>query len=219
MLYIDIHTHKPSFSLGKSILSRYDEFEQVAFPGNYSIGLHPWHIDAFYWEEQWISLVKWSSNIQVLAIGECGLDAVCSTPMDIQRQLFKAQIALSERIKKPLVIHCVGAWEEVLRLLAKQSLKIPVIFHGFNKKKALATRVMEAGYYLSFGKSLEKISSREVLVSLPPDKIFLETDDAAIDIETIYGWASQAMGIDINSLSLQIQKNAAVVFGSSFAEL
>jgi len=53
-----------------------------------------------------------------------------------------------------------------------------------------------------------------MLPDLPIDKIFLETDDAAISIQEIYEWAATAFSIDVNSLVLQMQKNAAAVFGT-----
>lgn len=213
-LYIDIHTHKAPFSLGKSIQSLYSNYEEVAKTGNYSIGIHPWYIDGFHWRNQWNSLVEWSGKEQVLAIGECGLDTVCDTPFSLQEEVFAEQINLAEKLRKPLVIHCVRAWEETLILLEKQPLTIPIIFHGFNKKLPLAERLTGKGYYLSFGKWLQNPVSSNVISAIPRTQILLETDDADITIDSVYDWAAASMGIEINSLSLQIQKNCAAVFGS-----
>lgn len=213
-LYIDIHTHKTGISLGKSIRSLYAGYEEAGKNGLFSIGIHPWYIDGFHWRNQWNSLEEWSRKDNVVAIGECGLDTLCETPFSLQQEVFAEQIILAEKLQKPLVIHCVRAWDEVLIVLGQQPLSIPIIFHGFNKKASLASRLTGKGYYLSFGKWLKNPSAREVLSAIPPDKILLETDDADISIESVYDWAAQSMGIPLNSLSLQIQKNCEAVFGN-----
>lgn len=165
------------------------------------------------------ALRDWCRHPHVLAIGECGLDKVCTTSFSLQQQVFSAQVQSANEIGKPMIIHCVRAWEEVLHLLQQQRNRVPVIFHGFNKNRAIAQRIINRGYYVSFGKSLEKLAIREVLAALPPDKIFLETDAAAVSIKSIYKWAADAFSIEINSLLLQIQKNAATVFGAALVQL
>jgi TatD DNase family protein len=132
----------------------------------------------------------------------------------LQQQLFTAQIQLANQLQKPLIIHCVRAYEEVQHLLQQQHNAVPVIFHGFNKNAVLAQQLISKGYYLSFGKAVLQDAMQEVLRAVPRDKIFFETDDSDYSIETIYTAAATALQIDINSLSLQIQKNAAAVFGS-----
>ena len=82
--------------------------------------------------------------------------------------------------------------------------------------KILAQQLIHKGFYLSFGKALQLPAIQELIKILPPDKIFLETDDAGISIEEIYVLAAQALQIDINSLSLQIKKNATTVFGDAW---
>jgi TatD DNase family protein len=62
-----------------------------------------------------------------------------------------------------MIIHCVKAWAEVFSLLENGKVKVPVIFHGFNKSKSLAHEIVEQGYYLSFGKALKKESIKEVV--------------------------------------------------------
>ncbi len=160
-------------------------------------------------------LEQYSINKNVLAIGECGLDKICNINFVLQQKAFAAQIGLANTINKPLIIHCVKAYEEVEQLLQQNNNKVPVIFHGFNKNKILAQQLISKGFYLSFGKALLLPAMQELIKTLPMGKIFFETDDAAINIEEVYVLAAQALQIDINSLSLQIKKNAAIVFGDA----
>ncbi len=215
-LFINIHSHIPPVN-GEWVLQNLntpDEPEPLT--GLYSMGIHPWYIQAAHWQKQVGSLQQKSCHDRVLAIGECGLDKVCETSFSLQSVVFSAQVDWANTIRKPLVIHCVRAWEEVFATLAKAGNRVPVIFHGYSKNETLARRITGKGYYISLGKSLQNPGMQEVLRAIPPDRFFLETDDAGLPITTVYNWAAEALSIDHNSLALQIQKNAEAVFGNLF---
>lgn len=197
----------------------YQNFEQADIPGMYSIGLHPWYIHEATVKEQMAELKKNSLRPAVLAIGECGLDKICTVDYTLQQNVFTEQLKWANEIGKPLIIHCVKAHEDVLRLLLKHQNKVPVIFHGFNKSKELAQKIVSKGCYISFGKALQHQQTREVMLSLPPEFVFLETDDANISIRKIYEFAAAALQINEDSLSLQLQKNAVTVFGVAAIKL
>ena len=213
-MFINIHRHTPARSNEWVIHSLYQDFEKTALPGSYSIGLHPWYIQASSWRQAFMQLQQYSRQQQVLAIGECGLDKVCKIPLTLQEEVFAAQILWANEINKPLVIHCVRAFEEVTTLLKKHQNKVPVIFHGFNKNRVLAEKLIEKGYWLSLGKALLHENMQEVFAALPLDKIFLETDDATAGIESIYQSAAAIKNISTEQLILQIKKNTATVFNT-----
>lgn len=150
----------------------------------------------------------------MLAIGECGLDKVTTTPFDLQQQVFIQQIQWASQIQKPLIIHCVRAYDEVLQLLKAYQPGVPVIFHGFNKSVQLAQQVIHAAHYLSFGEALQKENIQKTFGELPIEKLFLETDDSDLSIKEIYQLAAKARSISEESLSLQLQKNIVRVFGT-----
>jgi TatD DNase family protein len=214
-LLINIHTHTTPSSDEWAIQNLYDNFASIGETGYYSIGLHPWYI-SMDWPAQFELLKRYSIRKNVIAIGETGLDKICKTDWQLQKEVFVAQIQLANFLQKPLIIHCVRAWDEVLEKLKNEKVSVPVIFHGFNKNWLLAKRITDTGYYLSFGKALQQTRVQGVLKQVPLSKVFLETDDAAIEIETIYNLAAQALSIEVNVLSLQIQQNVKTVFGNSF---
>jgi TatD DNase family protein len=214
-LFINIHSHQPQQKNEFVITNLYNHFEQAVEGGNYSAGLHPWYLNDTTWVEEMKALEQYSNNKNVLAIGECGLDKICTTGFLLQQQVFAAQIALANKINKPLIIHCVKAYEEVVQQLQQNNNRVPVIFHGFNKNKILAQQLISKGFYLSFGKALKQPAIQELIKILPEDKVFFETDAADISITEIYVAAAQALQVDINSLSLQIKKNATIVFGEA----
>ncbi len=215
-LYINLHSHFPPVN-GEWVLQNLNTPEPPEpLPGLYSMGIHPWYIQPVHWEKQFRTLRDYSTHPRVLAIGECGLDKVCKTPFSLQEEAFRNQVAWANSIGKPLVIHCVRAWEEVLKTLEEAAVTIPVIFHGFAKNAQLARRLIAKGYYISLGKALLHPAKETILLEIPKEQLFLETDDAAISIGEMYSIAARVLSIEHNSLVLQIQKNAAAVFGNAF---
>lgn len=178
------------------------------------MGLHPWKIAPFHWENDLSSLLHSCNSPSVVAIGECGLDKMIVTELELQKAVFRKQIQLAASLQKPLIIHCVRAWEEVFSLLKQENFTRPVLFHGFNKSTELAQTLIDKGYYLSFGSTLKIPAKQALLREIPIERILLETDDAPISIEEVYDYAAKALQIDMNSLSLQLQKNAGAVFGA-----
>lgn len=213
-MLINIHSHFPATGTGTVIRSLYQGFEEQHPPGWYSAGLHPWYIHENEWETEMNKLSIFSKENNVLAIGECGLDKICDTPFALQQQVFAAQVQLANNVSKPLIIHCVRAFDELLKSLEANHNKVPVIFHGYRKNKVLAERLLQKGYYISFGKAILQPAMQELLQYIPLTQLFLETDDADVSIDSIYEAAAHALQIDLFSLSLQIQKNAAAVFAA-----
>ncbi len=211
-MFINIHSPHPSKPNEWAIQNLYKNFDTIEPGGIYSTGLHPWFLHADNWLDQMNVLQQSSRQNNVVAIGECGLDKVCNTDLQLQQTVFTAQIKWANEINKPLIIHCVRAYEEVLLLLKQLDNKVPVIFHGFNKNITLAKKIISHGYYLSFGKALFQQRTKEVFAALPLEAVFTETHDEDIAIDSIYKEAAAAKNISVEALSLQIEKNAIAVF-------
>ena len=153
-----------------------------------------------------------SNQKNVLAIGECGLDRICTTDFKLQERVFIEQILWANEIAKPLIIHCVKAHQESLILLKEYNRTSPVIFHGFNNKLETANKILDQGHYLSFGKHLMNPSVENIFSKISLEKIFLETDDSDIGIDAIYKQAAKIKNISTEQLSLQIKKNLERIF-------
>jgi TatD DNase family protein len=166
--------------------------------------------------KQELAEMKIASNQKnVLAIGECGLDRICTTDFKLQERVFIEQILWANEIAKPLIIHCVKAHQESLILLKEYNRTSPVIFHGFNNKLETANKILEKGYYLSFGKHLFNPAIENIFSKISIEKIFLETDDSDIGIDAIYKQAAKIKNISTEQLSLQIKKNLDCIFKTS----
>ncbi len=211
--YIDIHTHQPRTS-GLSVMNRYEGFELAVDGITCSLGVHPWYIQADAHGIQLASLRQYAALPNVVAIGECGLDKATDTDWQLQVRVFAVQIEMANKLNKPLIVHCVRAYEEVLNMLRDNRVAVPVVFHGYNKNVQLAERLINAGYYLSFGAALLKEGSHvaSVIQSVPIDKFFLETDDTQVDIADIYNAAASLLKTEPDTLILQLQNNFHRVF-------
>lgn len=192
--YIDIHTHRPTL--------RHLEPQAV--------GIHPWEAK----KEPFDSTIFDGATV----IGEIGLDFACNVDRNIQELIFRTQLAEAERRKLPVILHCVRAFEPMMKILAEYSL-YAVIFHGFIGSMQQAQRVVDKGYYLSFGpNSFRSPKTMEALRNTPLDRLFAETDDSAEAIENVYLKISQEIGIGVEDLQAAIENNYRNIFTNNHDE-
>lgn len=117
---------------------------------------------------------------QVRAIGETGLDYYRDhAAPQLQRDWFRAHIAIAKRTGKVLMIHDRDAHEDVLRILAEEGPPEKVVFHCFSGDAAMAKRCAEAGYVMSFAGNVTFASAhqlREAALAAPVELLLAETD-------------------------------------------
>lgn len=183
-------------------------------PNYYSYGLHPWYIDEFTYDDYIKRLEIKADEKRCIAIGECGLDKLSKVSFDLQQKAFVEQIRIANKYKKPLIIHCVKAFNELVNCLNLNNNEVPVIIHGFNNNENIARVLRDNGCYFSFGKALlgYQSNAEKTLKNIGRKNLFLETDDADISIKYIYRKASEILGIDEEILKLQVQSNFETIF-------
>jgi TatD DNase family protein len=174
----NIHTHhRPAVD---AVLNVYPQDFAPREGEEYSVGIHPWYAESAT-PADWERLRQAARHPQVVLIGECGLDKLCDTPFAVQQSAFERQVLLSEEVGKPLLIHCVKCYNEVLACKRRLRPRQPWIIHGFRGKPTVARTLLEAGCSLSYGARFNPESVRLT----PPDRLFVETDDADISIEEV----------------------------------
>ena len=116
MDYIDFHTH--NIYKRKNVFPIYNvEAGAVILPeGYFSMGIHPWYINKATLNKQYEQIKQLNTQPGFVMIGECGLDKHCPTPYDLQKEVFEKQIGISEEIGKPLIIHCVKSYNEIIEI-------------------------------------------------------------------------------------------------------
>ena len=189
-MVVDIHTH-----------NRQTHAQTID-----TVGIHPWH-----------SLDTEISEVEAKvadadAISEIGLDFACDVPKEVQIAVFRAQLALAEQHKKAVVLHCVRAFEEVIKILSEYHLT-SVIFHGFIGSKEQAQRAVTQGFYLSFGeRTFRSPKTIEALRSTPLSSFFVESDESTTPIEEIYAKIAEIRGISVAKLIAATEENFNRIF-------
>ncbi|PWN61323.1 TatD family hydrolase [Chryseobacterium oncorhynchi] len=201
MEFFDFHHHKKNIRDGIYNL----DIEEISPDFPYSIGIHPNDIDVININLQ-LSWIKSMMFQNCFAIGECGLDSMVPIDQKIQEEVFLKQIEIANEVKKPIIIHCVRKFYEVISFRKKSSQAM--IIHGFNKKQQIATDLLNNNFYLSFGKAvLYNLSLQDILKNTPLDKLFLETDNEDFKIEELYLKVSEIKEISLEQLNEQILEN------------
>jgi TatD DNase family protein len=207
MQLIDIHTHSASGSSERKELVSYFHRSYIPETDLFSIGVHPWHAEKGPTKNLIDEL--YPKAYKAFAIGECGLDRASTSNWDKQTEVFKAQINLSEKLQKPLIIHAVKAYPDIIALHKIHKPKQAWIIHGFRGNQQIMEQCTEHGIYLSFGAILMRgIKTMEETFKNTPDQfIFLETDESSADIDDIYTQAARIRGISKEILTGIIQDN------------
>lgn len=208
MKLFDIHTHQHS-SQGPAIVNCYPEDFIAEKGGFYSVGIHPWNAHLAS-DASLQLLTNCAAHRQVLAIGEVGIDKHAQASLSIQIELFKQQVALSESLQKPLLIHAVKAMDELLALKRLLRPVQPWIIHGFRGNDAVAKTYINHGFYLSLGEKFQSAA----LLAIPDGRLFLETDESQWAIAEIYHRVAQEKKVPMEQLMQTIGTNINEVFPS-----
>ncbi len=199
MKFLDFHHHKR----GAAGIYNLDLNEETP-SSRFSAGLHPKDISPS-WKSDFEKIKKISLSENCLAIGECGLDGLIDINEKLQNDIFQAHVSWAEEIRKPIIIHCVRRFSQILHY---KNAKIPLIIHGFNKKETIAKELLDAGFFLSFGKAAsDNLSLQKLIKDFPLQKMFLETDNADFDIAMLYEKVSAIKDISEEELSRQMWEN------------
>jgi len=216
--FLDIHNHGGSPEEGifsvENLMAHEVNTPDLNKGITYTYGIHPWHLDDSTFTEQIEKVRIHATHENVCALGEAGYDKLRGPSREIQSQAFEEQIRIAERNSKPLYIHCVRSWEDLIATHKKMNPSMPWLIHGFRGKKELAFQLISRGMYISFWyEFIIRPESGELVRSIPSDRIFLESDGSGVDIRTIYKKVSDDLGINPDQLKQQIHSNFKAFFG------
>ena len=223
--YVNIHTHYNNHIGDNEFVEiqniDVDNIVNVDVSHFYSIGIHPWNLKSQNLkisETQKLGDLESQclGDLNIKAIGECGLDRACDVDFEIQKEVFMKQIELSEQIAKPLIIHAVRTYPDIISIRKEIKAKQPWIIHGFQGGVQSAEQLLRHdGIYLSLGDVLFRNERRasELLNVIPLDRLFLETDVAERDIVEVYEKAVSLSGIEMDKLRNDIFNNFVKIFG------
>jgi len=217
-----------------------------------TVGLHPIHTSKSFYDESELGAPKnnnkeltseaeifnydtykeLSKDPKVVAIGECGLDYFRienKNQKEKQIEAFEKQILLSFEIKKPLMIHCRSAFSDLITILEKNKNKFnnpPGIIHFFSGNKDEAIKLLNLGFYFTFGGVITFVRDYDKVIKLiPNDKILSETDAPYVTpmpyrgkrnepryVKEVIKKLAEIKNIEEEKINEQILKNVIKVF-------
>ena len=222
--YVNIHTHLNNHIDNKGCVEikniDVDNIADVDVSHFYSIGIHPWKVESEELRNSGIEelgdmVSRCLGDLNVKAIGECGLDRVCDVDFEIQKEVFIKQIELSEQLAKPLIIHAVRTYSDIISIRKETKAKQTWIIHGFQGNEQSAEQLLKHGIYLSLGDVLfkDEAKAKRLLQIIPLEKLFFETDVAERKIVEVYEKAASLSGIEMYKLRNDIFNNFVKIFG------
>lgn len=207
-MLLDVHTHRLPFVPGESIFNADPSRWKEVPAGHYcSVGIHPWQA-AEPTPETWTEMEAAAACSFVLALGETGLDKRTACGLSHQREVFIRHILLAEKVRKPLVIHCVKAFNELVELKRAYRPRMPWVVHGFRNNLHIARRLIEEGIFYSLGEKCQP----DVLRETPPERLLAETDESTSDIRIHIARMAQARGTEPSVLCRLLDENARNIF-------
>ena len=200
----------------------------------FSVGVHPHSAKVFTDEPASVSACVRdviASQPLTRALGEIGLDYHYDlSPREVQRDVFRHQIALARELRLPIVVHTREAEEDTFALLREtHAHEVGGVFHCFTGDRAMATRALELGFYISlsgivtFPKAAEL---KEVARVVPDDRLLIETDSPFLSpvphrgtrnepgrVAEVARVVAELRGRDVAEISQMVRANYERLFG------
>lgn len=170
--------------------------------------------------------------VSAVAIGECGLDFSAEHDRRMQEILFRGQIAIALKHKRPLIVHSRKAPDETLAILAdyKELMGVIHCYSGGIKriKKVLQSRIDNNNefYFGIDGNLTYEEGLQEVVRNIPKDRLLLETDSPELTpvphrgkknypeyVKYIYQKTADIWETSFEDTEKQIDDNAKRLFG------
>lgn len=212
--YLDFHTHS------RRQLDRADVVEIISIhlgqekdARYFTVGLHPWWTPEPVTPEQRAELTRQLSSPGCLAMGEMGLDNLKGPVITLQMEVLREQLTVAQDLGKPVIIHCVRAFDQLIRIKKEYPGIQKWCIHGYGRHVTLARQLIDQGFYLSLMPSPAS-KYQDWWAVLPHDRLFLETDSMPqASIAEVYEQVSDVANLELNALKRQMNQNARDFFG------
>jgi TatD DNase family protein len=171
------------------------------------------------------------ANSRIRAIGETGLDYFRAGPRGraVQRDAFRAHIAIAKELGLALQIHDRDAHEDVVEILLADGAPDRTVFHCFSGGPALAQVAREQGWFASFAGPVSFGANDELraaLRELPPELVLVETDAPYLTVHPFRGrpnapyllpgtvrTVAEVTGRDLADVCRQLAATSEAVYG------
>ena len=176
-------------------------------------------------------MLKGAAQEKIVGVGECGIDRhYPDYNLQLQVDLFRAQIELALEHDLAVVVHSRDAYDETLRVLEEYAKHEPrAVIHCFSYDKMFADQVISWGFYVGIGGPITYPKNNElraIAKQLDLDHIVLETDAPFLPpqeirgkqnqpkyIKTIAEYLAELRGEPFQMVANTTTKNALKLFG------
>ena len=190
----DFHAHRPKSAARTLVSCPAEELSRYPLA---SLELHPWSLPESFESP---SAEFREALKRAAALGEVGLDRLRGPAFAVQLRYFEELLALAAELRKPVVVHCVRATEELFGAL-NHFPGLRVLFHGFRGKPARLARLRERGLFVSLGAAaLNDAALTGFLRVSGLDGIGFETDDAPEPVESVLRSAAEKLQLPYEEL-------------------
>ena len=212
----NMHTHAPSSHSGEGYrivdiinttpLDYKDEKDRY-LDCWLSCGIHPWHIADSITQIHNLKTIL-TNDKQIIVIGEAGLDRVHGASLVLQLEVFEQQIELAMQYSKPIIIHCVKCWDELIAVKRNNPTQNTWIIHGYRGNEQQMKQLVNSGFSFSLGGLFNELAVKK----MPIEVLFCETDDRDISILDVYTKVAQTKSIELEYLTSRIEVNINKTF-------
>ena len=191
---LSISTTNDSYLRILEIIKTYDNIY-----GTY--GIHPHETKNYKNLKKEEIIKKISLSKKVIGIGETGLDFYYEhSDPETQRNVFIQHIKAAQTLDLPLIVHTRSAEEDTYQILKneKKNKDFKILIHCFTGTKSFAHKLVDLGCYLSASGVVTFKKSKELadtFLSLPNDKILVETDSPYLSPEPLRGRPNEPSNI------------------------
>jgi len=175
-----------------------------------AVGIHPHDAEEVKDIPKLIKfLEKLAKENKIVAIGECGLDYysfdqgkfrkdLSPETKNKQKEVFKAQLKLSQKLKLPVIIHNRESHDDLLEII--KDFKGKGVIHCFSGDKKFLKEVLDLGFYIGFDGNITFKNAKdlqEIVKAAPIDKILVETDCPFLTPEPFRGLRNEPKNVKI----------------------
>jgi TatD DNase family protein len=130
-------------------------------------------------DDKLAALERRLASVDVVAVGECGLDQRAGMPpVDAQQRALARQLTLARERELPVILHVVSATAPLLDVLA-DAPGVRGFVHGFTGAPEVAEQLLGLGLHLSFGGQVANPKAkrcRRSAAAVPLDRLLVESD-------------------------------------------
>jgi TatD DNase family protein len=167
-----------------------------------AFGIHPWYQKSR--STEWLEhLRSFLDEFPAAAVAEIGLDHLHSSDdWNEQKNLFIQQLELAVELNRPVSIHCLKAWGDLVSAFSSvQDLPVSVVLHSFSGSPEMVRVLEKMGCYFSFSGAVtygKHAKIRKAAQLVDAERLLLETDSPDIPPVGYYGYTRPSAILQIN---------------------